>query len=126
MEIQKTPTKSAGADSQTLPCISDSDNCVGVVNSLIDEYGRPQQVVVEMTREFKLSGKKRLDLEIEQAANQKKNEERNKKLKDLGVTANYKNRLKLRLWEELNQENPLDRRCPYTGESHQLLEAVYG
>ena len=86
-----------------------------VVNSLIDEYGRPQQVVVEMTREFKLSGKKRLDLETEQATNQKKNEERNKKLKDLGVTANYKNRLKLRLWEDLNPENPLDRRCPYTG-----------
>ncbi len=89
-----------------------------VVNALIAEYGRPHQVVVEMTRDFKLSKKQRDNLEKEQKANQKKNEERKTALTDLGLDPdNYQNRLKMRLWEELNPTNALDRRCPYTGEA---------
>ena len=87
-----------------------------VVNALIDDYGRPSQIVIEMTREFPLSGKGRADLEKDQAKNQSKNEERNKKLRELGHQRNYDNRLRLRLWEELNLQNALDRRCPFTGE----------
>lgn len=87
-----------------------------VVNALIEEYGRPDQVVIELVRDLKLSKKQRDELEREQAANQKKNDQRDKELRKLGLATKYDNRLKLRLWEELNQENALDRCCPFTGE----------
>ncbi len=87
-----------------------------VVNALIKEYGPPHQVVVEMTRDLKRSKKQRDALNKEQTANQKKNDARNEKLKEIGPKQNYENRLKMRLWEELNPENACDRCCPYTGD----------
>ncbi len=86
-----------------------------IVNTLISEYGRPQQVVVEMTRELSLSQKQREAREKEQTANQKKNDARRKKLQECGLPPNHRNMLRLRLWEELNPEDALDRRCPFTG-----------
>ena len=87
-----------------------------VVNTLIAEYGRPHEAVVEVTRDLRGSKKRRDDIKKEQSANQKKNDDRNKKLKELGESQNYENRLKMRLWEELNPKNAADRRCPFTGE----------
>lgn len=87
-----------------------------VVNALIDDYGPPAAVAVEMTRAFKLSPKQLAEIEKEQAANQRKNEERDKILSQHGQAVNGRNRLKLRLWEEQNLHDPLDRRCPFSGE----------
>ena len=87
-----------------------------VVNALIKEYGRPHEVVVEVNRDLRNSKKKREAIAKEQAANQKRNKNRDKKLRELNRRPNYENRLKLRLWEELNPKNALDRRCPFTGE----------
>ena len=56
------------------------------------------------------------ELEKEQAANQRKNEARADEIRKLGQAVNHRNLLKMRLWEELNPKDPLDRRCPYTGE----------
>ncbi len=39
-----------------------------------------------------------------------------RKSRSLDRPVNARNRLKMRLWEELNLRDPLDRRCPYTGE----------
>jgi CRISPR-associated endonuclease Csn1 len=87
-----------------------------VVNSLIAELGAPEQIVIEMARDFKLSPKQRAELEREQADNQRKNDERAEQLKAHNHRVNHRNLLKMRLWEELNLSDPLDRRCPYTGE----------
>jgi CRISPR-associated endonuclease Csn1 len=87
-----------------------------VVNGLIAEYGPPAEIAVEMTRDFKLSPRKLAELEREQAENQKKNEKRADQIRSLGQAVNARNLLKLRLWEEQNLRDPLDRRCPYTGE----------
>lgn len=87
-----------------------------VVNALVKENGAPAEIAVEMTRDFKLSPKKLAELEKEQSENQKKNEARDEELRKLGQATNALNRLKLRLWEEQNLRDPLDRRCPYTGE----------
>jgi CRISPR-associated endonuclease Csn1 len=87
-----------------------------VVNALIREYGPPAEVNIEMTRDFKLSPKKLAEIEAEQAANQRKNETRRAQLLELGQADNARNRMKLRLWEELNPRDPLDRCCPFTGE----------
>ena len=87
-----------------------------VVNALIKEYGRPHEVVVEVNRDLRNSKKKREAIAKEQAANQKRNKNRDKDLRELNRKPNYENRLKLRLWEELNPKNAQDRRCPFTGE----------
>lgn len=87
-----------------------------VVNALISEHGAPDQIVIELARDFKLSPRQLADLEREQASNQRKNEARATELRAHNVAVNHRNLLKLRLWEELNLADPLDRRCPYTGE----------
>jgi CRISPR-associated endonuclease Csn1 len=87
-----------------------------VINALIAEHGAPAEIAVEMTRDFKLSPRKLAELEQEQAENQRKNEKRADQIRRLGQAVNARNLLKLRLWEELNLRDPLDRRCPYTGE----------
>ncbi|MFQ6018487.1 MAG: type II CRISPR RNA-guided endonuclease Cas9 [Kiloniellaceae bacterium] len=87
-----------------------------LVNAIIKRHGSPAEVVIEVARELKQGLEKRKEVEREQAENQQKNDERRKKLADLGYADTGENRLKLRLWEELNPENPLDRRCVYTGE----------
>lgn len=87
-----------------------------VVNALIRDHGPPEQVAIEMTRGFKLSPRALSELEKEQAANQRKNEARADEIRKLGQAVNHRNLLKMRLWEELNPKDPLDRRCPYTGE----------
>ena len=86
-----------------------------VVNALIVEYGTPHQIVVEVVRDLKRSKKQRENIRKEQAANQKKNEARDREIRDLALRPNYENRLRLRLWEELNPKNACDRRCPYSG-----------
>ncbi len=85
-----------------------------VVNAIVKENGPPAEAVVEMTRGFKLSPGKVRELEREQAVNQEKNETRDRKIAELGHAPNARNRLKMRLWEELD---PLDRCCPFTGET---------
>ncbi|MGD0190994.1 MAG: type II CRISPR RNA-guided endonuclease Cas9 [Rhizomicrobium sp.] len=87
-----------------------------VVNALIGEHGAPAEITVEMTRAFKLSPKKLAEVESEQVDNQRKNDKRAEEIRKLGQQVNARNLLKLRLWEEQNPHDPLDRRCPYTGE----------
>ncbi len=85
-----------------------------LTNAIIDIYGPPYEVVIELAREMKY-GRDRL---IEHNKNQKKNRERNEKinaeLEKLGITPNYKNRLQFKLWEDLSAD-PTKRCCPFTG-----------
>ncbi len=87
-----------------------------VVNALIREHGAPSEIAVEMTRDFKLSPQQLAEVEKEQAENQRKNEARRDELRKLGQADNARNVQKLRLWEELNPRDPLDRRCPFSGQ----------
>ena len=87
-----------------------------LVNELIDRFGPPAEIVVELARELPLSARGKADLDRIQNENRKANDARREQLKELGQADSYENRLRLRLWEELNPDNPLDRRCPYTGE----------
>lgn len=87
-----------------------------VINALIRRYGSPDQIVVELARDLPLSARGKSDLDSQQSKNQKANEERAATLSQYGHRNSYENRLRLRLWEELNFEDPLNRCCPYTGE----------
>lgn len=87
-----------------------------VVNDLIKRFGPPAQIVIELARQLPLSAQGQRDLEREQRDNQSANEERRKLLAEHKQHDTYANRLRLRLWEELNRDEPLDRRCVFTGE----------
>jgi CRISPR-associated endonuclease Csn1 len=84
-----------------------------VVNEVIAEFGQPHQIVIEMARELKLSRQKIEEIEREQASNQRANERRADDMRRLGVPLTSENFLRMRLWEELD---PIDRRCPYSGD----------
>ncbi len=87
-----------------------------VVNGLIKRFGPPKEIVVELARDLPLSAKGKNDLEKTQRENKAANDARREVLTKMGQADSYENRMRLRLWEELNPKDPLDRRCPYTGE----------
>ncbi|MEQ8228894.1 MAG: HNH endonuclease domain-containing protein [Rhodospirillales bacterium] len=87
-----------------------------VVNDLIRRFGSPAQIVIELARELPLSAQGQRDLERTQKDNQEANDDRRKLLAEHKLSDTYDNRLRLRLWEELNPADPLDRRCVFTGE----------
>lgn len=87
-----------------------------VVNDLIRRFGSPSQIVIELARELPLSAQGQRDLERTQKDNQEANDNRRKLLTEHKQSDTYDNRLRLRLWEELNPADPLDRRCVFTGE----------
>ncbi len=94
-----------------------------VVNALINKYGHPQEVIIEVTRDLKLSHSKKLELQKEQAQRQKQNqqyiEDACKVLQlnpdNLSKSQRREISQKIQLWIELNP-NASDRCCPYSGE----------
>lgn len=88
-----------------------------VINALIDKYGHPHQIVVELARDLKLNEEQKKQVNREIAANTRAAERRSEKLRELRQVDSGANRAMLKLWEELNPENPLDRRCVYTGKA---------
>ena len=83
-----------------------------VVNALIETYGRPDEIVVELARELKLSAQRKRELQRRQNDGRKRNEAFREELARLDLADTYRNRLLLRLYEEL----PADERvCVYSG-----------
>jgi CRISPR-associated endonuclease Csn1 len=91
-----------------------------LINALIKRYGRPHEVVIELAREFGLSGKRRAELMREQQKNEADNERRRAELRARGIAINRDSLLRLRLWEQLPI---MDKVCVYTGRpiSQELL-----
>ncbi|RYG90036.1 type II CRISPR RNA-guided endonuclease Cas9 [Loktanella sp. IMCC34160] len=87
-----------------------------LVNRIIETYGRPDQIVVELARELKQSEQQKKDAmrNIREATEAAK--KRSEKLEGLGIEDNGRNRMLLRLWEDLNRDDAMRRFCPYTGE----------
>ncbi|WP_373486563.1 type II CRISPR RNA-guided endonuclease Cas9 [Blastomonas sp.] len=88
-----------------------------LVNAIIKVHSRPDTIVVELARELKLNDKakeehnKRIRKDTAAAI------ARGEKLQKEGFADNGANRMLMRLWEDLNPSNVLDRRCPYCGEA---------
>lgn len=87
-----------------------------LVNEIAEAYGKPDEIVVELARELKLSKEQKDKRTRENKENKEANDRRRDQLRELGEADNGENRLRLRLWEELNPDSPHDRRCPYTGQ----------
>lgn len=83
-----------------------------LVNALIKRYGKPRQIIVELAREFGMSGQRRNEIENEQRKNEAANDVRRTELRNSGHKVNRENLMRYRLWEEL----PIMHRvCIYTG-----------
>lgn len=95
-----------------------------VVNALIKRYGHPNEVIVEVTRDLKMSRERKLEIQREQKVRQDLNDKQVAEACNvLGLTQTNLDRAKRRelsqkmqLWVELNAKNVADRQCPYTGE----------
>lgn len=86
-----------------------------VVNALIRRYGPPAEIAIELARELKLDDEKKREVNTRNRQNREAAEKRSLKLREIGRDDKGVNRNLLKLWEELNRENVLDRRCPYSG-----------
>ncbi|HEY5107798.1 MAG TPA: type II CRISPR RNA-guided endonuclease Cas9 [Caulobacteraceae bacterium] len=86
-----------------------------VLNRLIKAHGPPSEIALELARELKLDDKRKEELNRRNRENREAAEHRSKKLDELGVADKGGNRALLKLWEELNPQNALDRRCIYSG-----------
>ena len=84
-----------------------------VVNRLIEAYGRPEQIVVELARDLKMNSKQKQSYERQQREGGQRNERLTEMLQSAEVPVTSDVLRKLRLWEE--QGPPQARVCPYTG-----------
>lgn len=91
-----------------------------LVNALIEKYGPPEEIVVELARDLKRSLEEREEVQRQQSENQKKNDLRREALDEMqkaqpGWKPPRDAMLRLRLWEELDASNIANRCCIYTG-----------
>jgi CRISPR-associated endonuclease Csn1 len=87
-----------------------------LVNRIIETYGKPDQIVVELARELKQSEQQKREAtrNIREATDAAI--KRSEKLNELGIEDSGRNRMLLRLWEDLNPDDAMRRFCPYTGQ----------
>ena len=84
-----------------------------VVNRLIEVYGKPEDIAVELARDLKSNREQRLRYQQEQRKGRERNQRFTECLEAAGQESTPDMFRKLRLWEE--QEPALARVCPYTG-----------
>lgn len=87
-----------------------------LVNAIIGKYGRPDYTYVELARELKLNEKQKADHNRRIKQTTEAAAKRSETLAKIGQRDSGGNRMLLRIWEQLNPANALDRRCPYCGE----------
>lgn len=105
-----------------------------VVNELIEAYGHPSEVVVELARELKLGREAKLEIQKEQKRRQELNAQQIEEacrflgLEPLNLDKAKRRELsqKMQLWTELNPYDVSNRRCPYTGEQISIERLLVG
>ncbi|MCH9845575.1 MAG: type II CRISPR RNA-guided endonuclease Cas9 [Alphaproteobacteria bacterium] len=91
-----------------------------VTNSLIQKYGKPAEIHIELARDIKNSKKKLGEINKNIATNTKANLERRALIREILNDETYQptrdDLLKMRLWEELGNET-MSRKCIYSGKT---------
>ena len=94
---------------------------VNVVNAVIDEYGKIDEIRVELARELKQSKDERNTTDRNMRQRERENADIVKKIEEFPGMRSSRNRiLKYRLWEEAGQ------RCFYCGQPMQVREFLAG
>ena len=97
-----------------------------VVNALIDCHGKPEKIIVELGRDLKMNKKQKANYEKSQKENQRANEEADQELEKLGFPSHRENRIRYKLWKEMNKRMDGKAQCPYTGKMISLRQAFSG
>ena len=84
-----------------------------VVNGLIDAYGKPEDIVVELARDLKMNREQKQNYQNQQNEGRERNKRFVEMLEGAEESVSADTLRKLRLWEEQGQ--PQNRVCPYTG-----------
>lgn len=87
-----------------------------VINAIIDKYGKPDQIKIEMARDLKVSKDKRLDIRIQQKRQEEMNDHVKAELTKINRSFTYDNIQKYKLWIEC------DHSCPFSNRSISLAE----
>ncbi len=90
-----------------------------VVNAVIERYGLPEKIHIELARELNKSAEARAEIESQNKKNQAASKKAAEELVNLNVHINRLNIQKYKLWEEQGGE------CVYTGESLDITR-LYG
>ncbi len=103
---------------------------INVVNAIIEKYGKPNEIRVELARELKQSKEERNDSDIQNGLNKKLNEEVVLRLSELGVptTKRYIQKYKF-IFPSRGQklkEAQVVNQCIYCGDYFNLSEALSG
>lgn len=80
-----------------------------LVNELIEEHGKIDEIKVEMARDLKISKSQRNKIRRDQKRLEKENDRVKERLKENNVRITHDNILLYKLWEECKKT------CPYTG-----------
>jgi CRISPR-associated endonuclease Csn1 len=100
---------------------------VNVVNTIIEKYGKPDEIRVELARELKQSKEERSDTSKFLSKRERENEQIVKKLEEFGLRATRNNIVKWRLYEEMdNEDKKLNAICIYCGQPISVTEAIKG
>ena len=86
-----------------------------LVNRIVTVYGRPDEIVVELARDLKLSEDQKKGVQRDIKKNTEAAIARGKKLEEIEAPNTGANRMVLRLWEDLG-DDVMTRNCPYTGQ----------
>lgn len=103
---------------------------INVVNAILEQYGKPSEIRVELARELKQSKDERNDADLQNSKNKKLNEEIGKRLTELGlpVTKRYIQKYKF-IFPSLSKslkDAQVNNQCIYCGETFNLTEALSG
>jgi len=91
-----------------------------LVNEIIDTYGKPNEIKVELARDLKASKKNRLETRRQQQTLEKENDRVKDELEKLNQRINHTTILKYKLWEECNHT------CPFTGQTITISQLFTG
>ncbi|WP_084694583.1 type II CRISPR RNA-guided endonuclease Cas9 [Chryseobacterium vrystaatense] len=103
---------------------------INVVNVILEQYGKPSEIRVELARALKQSKDERNETDLQNSKNKKLNEEIGKRLAELGlpVTKRYVQKYKF-IFPSLSKnlkDAHVNNQCIYCGETFNLTEALSG
>lgn len=100
---------------------------INLVNSIVDKYGRPDEIRIELARELKQTKDERNETYKYLDKREKENEQISKELEEYGFRSTRNNIIKWRLYHEIteggNKQNAI---CIYCGQPISFLAAMAG
>lgn len=100
---------------------------INVVNAIIDNFGKPDEIRIELARELKQSREERNNAYKSINERERENKIIEKELSEYGLRATRNNIIKWRLYHEIsNEEKKQNAVCVYCGKTISFSEAILG